>query len=259
MAVKMRTMRGCCDCDEPCDCEENGPEARFSRSFSSTNPLVINLIDTSVAGDCGEIVQWVWKLDGVQISTQRNPVGVSLNGDGPWAIQLTVTDESGCTDTVAMLIQKPISQECQTATIVLPTAFELDWGTLSNPFNCDDCPELSGPKSYSYASSASQGGQAILHDYRRIYRTSCNLPTDPFDQEDVIRIAVCYPIAIDSVVISVQQANNPRGGFGWTYRREFPRSTNFMSLSSELDNQDAGAANTKRCHDAPATIGIRAL
>ena len=110
----------CCMVDQNCvDC---GPEADFSYEQTDNDPCTFNFTDESVAGTCGSIVAWLWKCEGIGFSTSQNPTGVNLESvcgvDTAYNISLTVTDETGCTDTVMGVVL--CNHECLACPEFLP-------------------------------------------------------------------------------------------------------------------------------------------
>lgn len=89
-----------------CDCEASGPNAFFGITHPDPlgDPCIIDLEDLSIAGACGAIVAWQWKLNDTVISTAQNPTGVELEPDQTNEIELTVTDAAGCEDVVTARI-----------------------------------------------------------------------------------------------------------------------------------------------------------
>jgi PKD repeat protein len=91
------------ECDCCCDCETGGPTADFTSSQSSADPegnaCCVQFTDTSTAGECGEIVSWLWDFGDENTSTEQNPEHC-YTGAGPWTATLTVTDAKGCTHEV---------------------------------------------------------------------------------------------------------------------------------------------------------------
>lgn len=92
------------ECCCGCDCEDEGasPVADFSYEQVGYDPCVFDFTDDSVAGTCGEIVSWLWEVDGDEFSTSQNPTDIEFEGLGPWDVTLTVTDSEGCEDAVIM-------------------------------------------------------------------------------------------------------------------------------------------------------------
>lgn len=88
-----------------CDCETEGPTANFTSAQTSADPegnaCCVQFTDTSTPGACGEIVSWLWDFGDENTSTSQNPEHC-YTGAGPWDVTLTVTDSSGCTDTIEL-------------------------------------------------------------------------------------------------------------------------------------------------------------
>ena len=80
-----------------CDCGSNGPQADFSYIQTSHSPCCIEFFDESIAGSCGEIVEWEWNFGDGTTGTGPNPTHC-YPSPGPWNVTLTVTDAKGCTD-----------------------------------------------------------------------------------------------------------------------------------------------------------------
>jgi hypothetical protein len=90
-----------------CDCTGKEPTADFSFTQTDDDPCTFDFFDESTAHvDCGDIVEWLWEYwDGdewIEFSTEQNPTGVELPGEGPWDVRLTSTDECGCRDAGVM-------------------------------------------------------------------------------------------------------------------------------------------------------------
>lgn len=90
-----------------CDCEENGPTADFHVRQEDHDPdCCYSFFNDSVNGPCGSELTYEWDFGDGNFSTDENPThcySPSSPGDS-WDVTLTVTDESGCTDSVTMHI-----------------------------------------------------------------------------------------------------------------------------------------------------------
>jgi hypothetical protein len=110
----------CCGCD--CEAEGASPVAGFSYEQTDDDPCTLDLFDESIAGSCGSIVAWNWYKNGVLVSTDQNPTGVTYaNGDD---FTLEVTDSSGCTDSAVMEVVcgQPVAECCTCWDTTLPNS-----------------------------------------------------------------------------------------------------------------------------------------
>lgn len=147
-------MRGepedcCCGCD--CEAEGAGPTADFSYTQTDDDPCTITLHDESVAGTCGEIVQWRWYKNGVLQSSSQNPSFTVTDGDD---VTLEVTDSAGCTDSAVMEIEceDMVDAGCCSDS-PLPNSVEVtSSGWSDNGANCPngDCTFFNGSHSAAW-------------------------------------------------------------------------------------------------------------
>ncbi|MGI6374891.1 MAG: PKD domain-containing protein [Anaerolineae bacterium] len=76
-----------------------GPTAAFTASpMTGDVPLEVTFTDTSTKGD-EDIVSWAWDFDDGGTSTSQNPTHTFTDA-GTYSVELTVTDEGGCEDSV---------------------------------------------------------------------------------------------------------------------------------------------------------------
>jgi PKD repeat protein len=97
---------GCC-CASCCEDVGGPPTADFSYTQTDADPCCFSFTDLSTAGTCGSIVSYSWDFGDGDTSTSENPTHCYDAEDaGPWDVTLTVTDASGCTDSVVTQIAR---------------------------------------------------------------------------------------------------------------------------------------------------------
>ncbi|MFK7897345.1 MAG: PKD domain-containing protein [Myxococcota bacterium] len=84
-----------------------GPEADFELLTAGpfAAPVSIEFGDLSTADVDDPIVAWSWDFGGWGTSTLATPAPVSIGQAGPVSVRLTITTDSGRTDTAEMMIQ----------------------------------------------------------------------------------------------------------------------------------------------------------
>lgn len=111
VTLTVTDARGCTDTAElpfacGCNCTENAPIASFSFIQYDDDPCCFDFFDESEGYlYCGTIVEWEWDFGDGTTSTEENPTHCYDAEDiGPWSVTLTVTDESGCQDSIIMIV-----------------------------------------------------------------------------------------------------------------------------------------------------------
>lgn len=96
------------------------PTAAFSAPASNLSLLPVAFTDHSTDAD-GRVVSWAWSFGDGQFSSLRNPTHVFLAG-GAFAVQLTVTDDGGATDSVTHPVAVTANQPPHAEFSFTPTA-----------------------------------------------------------------------------------------------------------------------------------------
>ena len=68
-------------------------------AMGTTAPATITFIDQSTADDQDPIVEWFWDFAGWGTSSLQNPDEVTIGQAGTWVVRLTITTQSGRSDT----------------------------------------------------------------------------------------------------------------------------------------------------------------
>lgn len=82
-----------------------GPEAAFDANFvgaTTAAPATVSFTQLSTADPADPIVAWSWDFGGWGTSTAEQPGPVLFGQSGTWPVRLTITTDSGLTDTVAL-------------------------------------------------------------------------------------------------------------------------------------------------------------
>ena len=114
------------------------PVANFSylpKPVTTAEPIV-NFTDQS-----NDAISWVWNFNDLGTSNEENPSFTFPNTAGTYPVELIVTSEGGCSDTIIKMIQliEPFS-------IYVPNAFTPDGNSVNNSFK----PYINGIDIYHY-------------------------------------------------------------------------------------------------------------
>ncbi len=133
----------CCDGN---DCLDNMTRADFIWwQVSCSSPWVFSFENLSVADpECEPIQEYSWKVDGEEFSTAEHPSSIEFEGDGPWTVTLTVTDDCGCqhSQSYGVIATEPSGCACTGTMGVVAwiAACEVEIsGVGDGPDNCASC------------------------------------------------------------------------------------------------------------------------
>lgn len=221
------------DCCCGCNCETGGPEAAFSYEQTATSPCTINLFDDSVPGDCGEIVAWSWKVNGVEVSTDQNPTGITVeDGDD---VELTVTDTSGCNDAAV--------------------------GSIVCGVSCANCPDFLPPtctmQLSGYDKADGSGPCTVInttHTLNRLGGNSCRYEKDVTCPISGVNMKLVVEFTSSSIIVRLARGGPPVDDYDRARSSSDPCRGTFTCTPNSLFT--GGSSSNTCCKNTGATSAI---